>query len=245
MPYKEFNISPIKLRDVYDVQNILDILQIDKNNLGEIRFISMSNLRFILGVIYQEDKYQYELTMLLSKALGLSDDEVIQIDIGDDYERLIIGKTIKEIYGYNIIDEKEARVISANDFDEIIRIILYQNILDYTDRYIDPDVKKAAEDYWRLKNKGAIKVPLEHKMICVQLKTGMTLEAIGDLTIRNFFQLFDVIAEESEYIAAKTAEFNGVTFKSPIEHWAYKARKDKYAEAFCDADAFINEIQSV
>jgi hypothetical protein len=73
----------------------------------------------------------------------------------------------------------------------------------------------------------------------------MTRKAIGDLTMRNFYQLFDILVDESDYIAAKTAEFNGVQFKSPIEHWAYKARKDKYAEAFSDADAFVDKIQSV
>ena len=122
---------------------------------------------------------------------------------------------------------------------------MYQNVLDYTDRYIDPDVRRAVNEYYRLKNKDAKIVPLEHKITCVQLKTGMTKGAIGDLTIRNFYQLFDTLVDESDYIAAKTAEFNGVQFKSPIEHWAYKARKDRYAEAFSDADAFVDKIQGV
>ena len=152
---------------------------------------------------------------------------------------------MNEVYGINIFDERTAIKITAEDFDEIIRIILYQNVLDYTDRYIDPDVRRAVNEYYRLKNKDAKIVPLEHKITCVQLKTGMTKGAIGDLTIRNFYQLFDTLVDESDYIAAKTAEFNGVQFKSPIEHWAYKARKDRYAEAFSDADAFVDKIQSV
>ena len=148
--------------------------------------------------------------------------------------------TIKSV----ILDDNTALTISADDFDEIRRIILYQNILDYTDRYIDPDVRKTVDDYYRLKNKDSKNVPLEHKMICVQSKTGMSIESIGKLTIRNFLQLFSIIVEESEYTALKLAECNGIKFKTPIEHWAYKARKDKYSEAFCDADSFINEVQS-
>jgi hypothetical protein len=234
VPYKDFLISPIKLRDMYDVQEILGLLQVDKNNLGEIAFISMSKLRFMLLVICSEEKYQFELCLLLQKALSM-ENKIIQVFINDKTEYLIIGDNINE----------HAIKITSDDFDEIIRIILYQNILDYTDRYIDPDVKRMTDEYYRLKNKGAKKVPIEHKITCVQLKTGMTKEAIGNLTIRNFYQLFDILVDESDYIAAKTAEFNGVQFKSPIEHWAHKARKDKYAEAFSDADAFVEKIQSV
>lgn len=244
VPYKDLLISPIKLRDMYEVQEILGILQIDKNDLGEVAFISMSKLRFILVVICNEEKYQKELYQLLYKALSIKD-KVIDIYVDDNTEYLKIGKKISESRYGDIIDEQTAITITSEDFDEIIRIILYQNNPDYTDKYIDPDVRKAVNEYYRLKNKGAKTVPLEHKIICVQLKTGMTREAIGDLTIRNFYQLFDILVDESDYIAAKTAEFNGVQFKSPIEHWAYKARKDRYAEAFSDADAFVDKIQSV
>lgn len=244
VPYKDLLISPIKLRDMYEVQEILGVLQIDKNDLGEIAFISMSKLRFTLLAICTEEKYREALCQLLYKALSIKDKE-IDIYIDDTTEYLIIGKKIDEIHGINIFDERTAIKITAEDFDEIIRIILYQNVLDYTDRYIDPDVRRAVNEYYRLKNKDAKIVPLEHKITCVQLKTGMTKGAIGDLTIRNFYQLFDTLVDESDYIAAKTAEFNGVQFKSPIEHWAYKARKDKYAEAFSDADAFVDKIQSV
>lgn len=244
VPYKDLLISPIKLRDMYGVQEMLDILQMDKNELGEIAFISMSKLRFILIAVCAEEKYRNALYELLHKTLSIGNKE-IDVYLDDKTEYLIIGKKIDEVHGMSIFDERTIIKITAEDFDEITRIILYQNILDYSDKYVDPDVRKAVNEYYRLKNKNAKVVPLEHKMVCVQLKTGMTKGAIGDLTIRNFYQLFDTLVDESEYIAAKTAEFNGVQFKSPIEHWAYKARKDKYAEAFSDADAFVNKIQSV
>jgi hypothetical protein len=244
IPYKNLLISPIKLCDMYEVREILGILQVDKNNLGEIAFISMSKLRFLLIAICEEDKYQEQLYQLLYKALSLKD-KIIQVYLDDKSEYLMIGKKINQVHGVDIIDEQTAIKITSEDFDEIVRIILYQNVIDYTDKYIDPDVRNAVNEYYRLKNKGATIVPLEHKITCVQLKTGMTREAIGKLTIRNFYQLFDIMVDESDYIAAKTAEFNGVQFKSPIEHWAYKARKDKYAEAFSNADAFIDKIQSV
>lgn len=245
IPYKNLLIKPIQVQDIYDVQEILNILQIDKNSLGNIEFISMSKLRFVLGVIANEEKFQYELYTLLKKSLSIPDDNIIEIYVDDDTEYLVIGKKIKEIHGHNILDDEEKVTITSEDFDEIMRVILYQNVLDYTDRYIDPDVRRATDEYYRLKNKNAIKVTLEHKINCVQLKTGMARSAIGELSIRNFLQLYDVLVDESDYVAARTAEFNGVKFKTPIEHWACKARKDRYAEAFCDADAFVDKVQSV
>lgn len=244
VPYKEFMIHPIRICDFYSVQDILGVLEIDKNILGQIEFISMSNLRFILYLAHSEEKYQKQLDVLLRKSLNIPDDYEIQFYINDKTENLQIGKVLNTIHGHAILDDSTSMFISANDFDEIRRVILYQNVLDYTDKYIDPDVRKAVDDYYRLKNKDAKNVPLEHKVICVQLKTGMSIESIGNLTIRNFLQLFSIIVEESEYTALRFAECNGVKFKSPIEHWAYKVRKDKYSEAFCDADSFISEVQS-
>ena len=193
VPYKDFMISPIKMRDIYDVQYILAILQIDKNDLGNIEFISMSFLRFILILAFQDEQIQFGLNDLLCKALLLPEDYIIQIYADDDQEYLVVGKKIKELYGHDIVDDKTALKITADDFNEIIRIILYQNVVDYSDKYVDPDVRRAADEYYKLKNKNATKVSLEHKTNCVQLKTGLTKEAIGDLTIRNFLQLYDIM----------------------------------------------------
>ena len=58
----------------------------------------------------------------------------------------------------------------------------------------------------------------------------------------NYYQW--AIVDEDEYLITKSAELNGVKFKDTIEHWAHKEKKDKYAEAFCDADSFVNQVQS-
>lgn len=244
VPYKNWNIKPIKIRNLLSVSTILGLLEIDKNTLGTIEFITMSNLKFILLMVGVDEEYANQLETLLRLSLGISDDEAIEVVMNDTEEYLLIGEIIREVKGHLIFDDNKVKKITANDFDEIKRIILYQNILDYSEKYVDPDVKKMADEYYRLKNKNTPDVSLEHKVVCVQMKTGMTLEAIGDLTIRHFIQLFNTIVEESEYSANRLAESMGCKFKKPLEHWAYKERKDKYAEAFCDADAFVDKVQS-
>ena len=244
VPYKNYNIHALKLCDMYETSRALDILQIDKNTLGQIEFISMSNLRFVLLLAEIEEECAVSLEALLRKVLNVPNNYVIQKYINDKEEFLIVGELLEITEDEFVFKEDSIIKITSEDFDNIKHIILYQTYPDYTDRYIDPDVKKATDEYYRLKNKDAENAPLEHKIICVQAKTGMTLEAIGNLTIRNFYQLFDVIVDEDEYIITKSAELNGVKFKDAIKHWAHKEKKDKYAEAFCDADSFVNQVQS-
>ena len=51
IPYKDLFISPIKLKDSYDVQNILNILQIDKNNLGHIEMFQLVKSPYMFNII--------------------------------------------------------------------------------------------------------------------------------------------------------------------------------------------------
>ena len=44
-------------------------------------------------------------------------------------------------------------VISEKEFDDIKKIILYQNDIDYDDRYVNPDVQKEYEKWCALKSK--------------------------------------------------------------------------------------------
>ena len=72
---------------MYDVQEILAVLQIDKNTLGEVAFISMSKLHFVLFVVCAEEIYQRELYQLLSKALSIGD-KIIKVYANDKEEYL-------------------------------------------------------------------------------------------------------------------------------------------------------------
>lgn len=244
VPCNNFYIHPIRLCDMPECSPALDILQTDKNSLGQVELISMSNLRFILLVLESSEPHAESFEILIRKALNVPEDYTIQKYVNEVSEFLIIGKLL-DITDNDVIYEEETVIrIEADEFNFIKDVILYQTYPDYTNKYIDPDVKRMTEEYYRLKNKDAKNVTLEHKMTCVQAKTGMTLEAIGNLTIRNFFQLFDVVVGEVEYKLQKGAELNGTSFKEPIEHWAYKEKKDKYAEAFCDADSFVGQIQN-
>lgn len=242
IPCGKWEVSPIRLKDWYDVADVVLMLEVDKNTLGQIEFIKMDVLSFFALMFFSDAEKSLKFERLLRLALSIPDDEYI---VMDKDANIFVGVPDVETEEGIILNNYTKRQITIEEFEDIRRAILFQNLIDYDDKYVDPDVKRQAEEYWRIKNKGNKSVSLEHKIICVQMKTGMTLEAIGNLTIRNFSQLFDIIAEESEYSALLFAQANGVKFKKPLEHWAFKERKNKYEEAFCDADAFKNKIQNV
>ena len=245
VPYKDLLVYPVRLCDMSMTEKALDLLQINKNELGELEFISISNLRFFLILLEEMPEFGDSFEYLFRKILDVPDNYAIQKYLSGDDEFLAIGEIISHSDGEVFIREETLTKIDSKDFDEIRRIVLYQTFPDFSEKYVDPDIKRKTEEYYRLKNKNAKHVTLEHKMTCVQARTGMTPEQIGDLTIRNFYQLFDVLVDRDEYIICKNAEFNNTKFKDPIEHWAYKEKKDKYSEAFCDADSFISQVQSV
>ena len=139
----------------------------------------------------------------------------------------------------------DGTIITSKDFDDIKRIILYQNIEDYDDRIVNNDVKELYEDYMRLKNKNAIQVPLEKKILAVMSETGYKKQEVFNLTIRDFYGLFAIAVDKIDYQIKENARIQGATFKTPPEHWIIKGKKDKYAEIFTGAKEFTDKISGM
>lgn len=137
-----------------------------------------------------------------------------------------------------------------NDFEEIKKIILYQNIPDYDDTYIDPKVEavlKEAEDFMnKIKNKMA---SLEDQIICVLISTALNEEEIYDLTIRKFIKTLQRVDYKMHYEIYKQASMSGfVTFKEGIDHWMTEIKKNKYSDVIVNSDDYENlknKIQNV
>lgn len=53
--------------------------------------------------------------------------------------------------------------LTATEFDEVRRIILYQNIYNYDDTPMSEDVRRVVEQYYTLKNKGIIPPSLQRR----------------------------------------------------------------------------------
>lgn len=136
--------------------------------------------------------------------------------------------------------------ITRNQYDELRRIVCYQNIPDYDDEYIDPDLKAALEETAQLKNPNNVQPTLEKQMACIITGSSYTYESLMEMSIRKFVLLLRTIDKKLHYLVYKQGEAGGmITFKNEIEHWIYSnsdARKDKFKD-LVSVDSFKKKMQ--
>jgi len=249
IPFKENRllILPVLIEESFEFLQSIDVLDIDKDTHGTIEIIQMPYLSYLYNLIGESD--EYSIGLKLNAILTLS----IQI-VGHEFERVFIKSEINEdgkcfiIFSNNDLDKPSPEDIKLNsrEFDELRRIIMYQNILNFSDKYIDPDLKKAFNDYWSFKNKNISVPTLEKQIAIIQSVTGMNKTEILCMTYRCFKILFDTCVEQIDYKINKSAEMSGqVEFKKSVEHWVYKTNKSMYADAFQDVNSYKETMKSV
>ena len=221
-------LYPVTVKNANDFINCYNVLTIDKNAINDIQVIQSSYLQFLLQTVLGEELFgkvekhsirYWQFVRIIELCFGLDKiEEQLTIKVDDK------GKFILEINGV-IIDYK--------DFEDIIQIIQYQNIYDYEDeRDLDPDYKKAIDEYYSLVNKNKEPITLERKISIISAHNGMLKKDLLEMTFYSFTSLFNAVVEQIDYIVNKNFEANGGKFKKPIEHFAYKNKKGKYADAF-------------
>lgn len=237
IPYKELSIKPVLVRDYYKFAVYSDVLHIEKNEIQDLDVIQMNYLDFLFEYIFKDARVLDEATQY---TMGqLYQDKFCQILM------LCFQTTDIKVFKQNnhnilIIDNI---TINDNEFDDIRRIIMYQNIYDYDDGYISPDIRKAMEDYYAVKNKGLTSPELEDKMAELTAMTGILKRDILTMTYREFENVFDASMGRLEYQINRTAELSGMTkFDKPIKHWIYQRKKDKFNEAFTSYENLKKKI---
>ena len=241
VPYKDFMIYPVRMKDSWEASVPIGLLELDKNSMGSIELIQMPHMIFWINMLMRQGGGLDTIEWFLRTILNIDNDDIIQLTY--DLKEIRIGTPIGNTRdGYAILGE-DYRTITCDDFDEIKRIVCFQNIIDYTDEYISPVVRQATEDYFRLINNGK-SASLDHKVRCMALAIGVSKEAIGEMTMRDFHLMYESLSNKNEYEALRIAEANGAKFKQPLESWLYREHKNKYEQAFCDADSFESYIAS-
>lgn len=243
VPFKDWEIFPIKVKDNYKWSDSVDILTIEKNTINDVKIIQMSYLDFVIMLGVNDNSYLTKLKTILELCLGIKDCAIdLKID-NNTVIGLIITPYIINKDGEEEKDYFQSKEITAEDFDEIKRIILFQNIYDYSDEYIDPDVKKAIDEYYSVSNRNTPQVSMEDKIITVLSSTAITKQELLEMPLRHFYLLFNTVVDKVDYTIMQLADcFPDVKFKKPIEHWVYKQKHDKYKEAFVDYDAMASKI---
>ena len=230
VPYKlktgqEILIKPIMVKDSMLFMASVDVLKIDKNSSGSVEAIQASYLKFLQKMIFPSND------IMVQKFLNILD----------------LCLELKGIYLCNdemertFIQTESGIVISAKEFDDITKIILYQNLPDYDDKYINPDIKKSMQEVDRLKNKDYESPDFERQMGIIESHTGILKEQLLKKTWRSFQILFREVCGEIEFYTTRPAAI-AVGAGDKVDHYIFKKRKDKFDGYFVDMDKFSHEV---
>lgn len=215
---KEIKIYPVYLSDYMAFMTSYDILDIDKNSQNDVDVISMSYLKFLVErVLPYSSEAGQKLVNLCLLCLKLQWPQIGR----DDKNRPLLCEVDKEVGDISFF-------ITQKEFNDIKRIILYQNLPNYDDEYINPELKENMKELDNLKNKNLEIPSLERKMAIVTSHTGISKKEQLEMTIRAHSLLFQEIANEVEYNAAKPLSI--YAGKSEEIQWIFKKKKDKFSD---------------
>lgn len=251
--YKGLKIYPVKMKDYKRFMDTVDIFNYDKNATGDINLIQMSYLEFLIYIILGQDDIKNKFIDIIELCFNIKYNEGLKNKSDNEKDALLMedvdGKVNIYINGRDIcfiIDGNKVKIIigdtllSAKDFDNIKRIILYQNIEGYDDRPMSNDFKSLIKKYYSLKNRGVKTPTLEYKIGTVLSSSGYTLDKILDMPIRIFDITFSSIVDKYDYIVNMMALTQGA--KIEPEHWVYKKDKDIYDDIFSDPEELRKKI---
>ena len=222
------------MKDYFKFLYLSDILLLDKNSVPDAKIISMSYLDYLIFLAEKEVDVLQKLIVLLYLVLNLDvlDSSLIKIGSNDK------GKTIFLI-GENIY--------AAQDFDEIRKIIIEQNLLEAPDEYIQKELRDAmdAGERFRKAVSGNKIVSVEDQMIALSIYTGIKLEEIYNLTARKFIKMMGRMDKLIHYIIYMSASMSGfVEFKdkSALKHWLTEDKKKFNREDMIPYEEVENKV---
>lgn len=217
------NISPIKLRqsEIFLVSS--NILAVNKNELPSVEIIQMSYLEFVIKVLLSDRQNQDKLVNILKYCLNIEKPSVIFDEKGKP----------------SIVDNDTGCVIKSKHFEDIRRIIMYQNILHYDDKYMNPELKKAIAETNELKNKNLVIPSLERKMAIITAHCGITKKEQLEMTYRSHSMLFEEVCGEIEFTTTRAiALYRG----TEIDHWIFKKIKNKFDGYITNIEDYANSM---
>ena len=223
-------ITPVLLQDSAIFNSSYGILNIDKNLSTEVEVIQMSYLQFLVDRIipFIKDSKQ-QLVNLCLLCLGfklpfIATDEKNRPTLVD----FVRDESSKELSVRHIITTKE--------FDDIKRIILYQNLYNFDDEYINPELKANMEEYDKLKENNVVQPNLERRMAIISAHTGINKTEQCSMTLRAHNALFAEVVGEVEYNNNKSvALYAG---KGDNVQWIFQKATGKYDKYITSVEQF-------
>lgn len=221
---KIIKIYPISVEDSEIFLSSISVINVDKNSIDSVEIIKMPYLSFIYKILFKDYNNKMRLLNLVKYCLQ---SDIVDIGFEDKTKPFLkLSNGIK---------------ITAKDFDEIRRIILYQNLIHYDDEYVDPEMKKMMAEMDAVKNSGLETPSLERRIAIITAHCGLSKQEQLKMTYRSHSLLFEEVYGEVEFettrpIALYAGQGNN------IEHWIYRKKKDKYEEYMVSMDSYAKSM---
>lgn len=214
VPYKigdkTIDITPIMLEKSEMFLASINILQIDKNSAPAVEIIQMSYLEFLGKIVAAEDEmFEDKMANILKYCCGIDN-----WYIGIDNRQKVV-----------LVDETHDIIIKPKQFDDITKIILYQNILHYDDSYVNPEFKKMMDRVDSVRNFNKELPTLERKMYIITAHTGIRKKEQLQMTFREHQGIFEEVCGEIDFETTRAYSLFG---GHEVEHWIYRNKKGKY-----------------
>ena len=133
-------INPVKLEDSMIFMTSYGILDIDKNLSTDVEIIQMSYLKFLKEKVLIDSATKQQLVNICLLCLGF---ELPYLDY-DDKGRALLINAVRDT---DTNEYKLDLIITAKEFDDIKRIVLYQNLPNFDDEYVNPELKANMAEY--------------------------------------------------------------------------------------------------
>lgn len=217
---KTLLIYPITVKDSEIFLSSMSVIDIDKNASDSVEIIQMSYLAFIYNVLFQDEINISKFVNILKYCLhvenpyvGFDDNSRPYLKINDDIS------------------------IGPKDFDNIRRIIMYQNLIHYNDEYINPDAKKAMEEMDKIRNAGIEPPTIERRIAIITAHCGMSKKEQIEMTYRSHCLLFEEVYGEVEFTTTRPIMLYAGK-SNEMEHWIYKKKKGKFDNYFTSVSEY-------
>lgn len=264
VPLHGLYINPIMVKDFFQFNEAKDILRIEKNKIPNVEIIQMTYLRFLLMIILEEESLKEDFLTILKLSLNVKYDatrrnplfapnEILtQQTRKNETELCINGWDVKfKLNGDDttlcLYDNDEVVEINDVQFDDVRKVILFQNIYQYDDMEMSEDFQRVVEEYYKLKNKDIVVPTLEDRLIAVCISSPYKIEELYNMPLRLFDALLECSIDKLEYQVNKLivnlaqCKVEGLN----LSHWVYKTKKDKYSEIFTDAQDLVKKVTSI
>lgn len=231
---KLIKIYPVAVEDSEVFLSSMNILMVDKNSSPSVEIIQMSYLEFIYKFLFQDQTNIDRFVNILKYCLHINSPYIGFDENNKPY----------------LVDKENDILIGPKDFDNIKRLILYQNLIHYDDEYINPELKAAMSEVDELRNKGIDTPTIERRIAIITAHCGLSKREQLQMTYRSHSLLFEEVYGEVEFTTLRpVALFGGNSDK--IDNWIYKKKKGKFDGYVTDAEKYsasmggkYNAIQS-